>query len=627
MSVSQRPSGGSLGRLASYIFAFTLIFTVLLWTGLNRENADVAALLQGPDDFMRMVQVIDWLDGQDWSDLVQRRLNPPTGVALHWSRLADLPVAAVIWLTDPWVGRDRAVYLAVLLVPPLFGGLFIVLFLWATLPLVPDRSVRVPFMMIGTLVYPLFQFRPGRVDHHGLQLLLTVLAIGFLMRALESGRARSAVGLGIAGGTSLALGLETLPFLGAVTVILSLVWTVHGGQSATSLAVFGLAATGTVLTLIPVTLPQTEWTAIVCDRMSPAHGALTAVVLAAGGCAFILERWQATPVAPARLAAVGGVGLTGLVLTAVTFPHCLGDPYATLPGEVRYWLDAVSEAQSLLALFHDNPGFGVSIILLPLAALVVLTAQGRQSADRTEPRWIALLVLVLSSVILVAWQVRGVSYVGLFAVLALMPMAAVFDERADRVETTNLKRLLVRLGLRFCIPLSCIAAVFLPQLLWQRPASSPANAHASECAASVPAVRSAVAALNNVAGLGAETRTIAAPIDMGPPILFLTRHRVLAAPYHRNTQGFIDNRRIFAGTEDEALATVRARAVDAILFCRKFVSVTTYADQPAFLNEHLGAGRPPAWLVPVTGSEDIGLYQVRSAASARRSTAEAPQQP
>lgn len=133
------PSGGGVVRFVPYIFAFTLIFGALLLRGLGQED-DILTLLQGPDDFMRLVQIIDWLDGQGWSDMVQRRLNPPDGVSMHWSRLADIPVAAGVWLTEPWFGRDRAVYLSALLVPPLLGGLFAASFLWAAIPLTPDRA-------------------------------------------------------------------------------------------------------------------------------------------------------------------------------------------------------------------------------------------------------------------------------------------------------------------------------------------------------------------------------------------------------------------------------------------------------------------------------------------------------
>ena len=614
--VPQGPSGRGIGRLVPYLFASALVFSVLLWTGLGRESADVSALLSDPDDFMRLVQVIDWLDGQGWTDMVQRRLNPPSGVAMHWSRLADIPVAAVIWLAEPWFGRAGAVYLSALLVPPFLGGLFTALFLWAALPLLSARLVLVPFSMVGTLLYPLALFRPGRVDHHGLQLALTVLAIGLLLRALESGRARAAVGLGVVGGTSLAIGLETLPFLGTVTMILSLMWTWRGGKAATSLTIFGLTMTGTALVLLFLTLPRSDWTA--CDRMSFAHVALTAVVPAAGLGALALERLRSGVARPARLAIVGGIGIAGLGLTAAVFPHCTGSPYATLPAEAHYWFEMVIETQSLLELFHDEPGRAVSTVILPLAALVSLVGQSIAATDRAGPRRIALLALVLSSLTVLAWQVRGVSSAGLAASLALIPLADSMNARADRIALSNLKQIVVRLGWRFCVPGACILATLLPPLLLN-PASSPTpEGQESECDVSARAVRSVFAALSDPAGLGSETRTIAAPIDIGPRILFLTRHRVLAAPYHRNTQGLSDNRRIFAGTEADALATVRARDVEAILFCRKFVPVTTYAGQPAFLNERLGAGRPPWWLVPMTPSEDMSLYQVHPAVRAVR---------
>ncbi len=604
--LADRPNGELSGSVP-YLVGFPLIFSYLLLHGLGREG-DISTLLHGPDDFMRLVQVIDWLDGQDWSDMVQRRLNPPAGVSMHWSRLADIPTAAVVWLTEPWFGRDRAVYLSALLVPPLLGGLFAVAFLWASTCLLSGRDAHVSLLMLGTPLYPFLRFHPGRIDHHGLQLVLTALSIGLLIRALESDTSRAAVGLGIVGGVSLAIGLESLPFLGGATVVLGLAWVLRGGTVAARLAMFGLAATGTVLALLPLTLPQSEWTAIACDRMSIVHGAMIAIVLVAGGVAVALERLRPMATRFARLVAAGGIGIVGLAVVAIAFPECAGSPYANLSAEVRYWFDAVEETQALLDLFRQQPGVAVSIIALPLATLALLALQRTEAGGRTEMRQVALLVLVLSSVALVAWQIRGAAYAGLVASLALVPFAAAVNMRANR-----LRRMPARVGLRLCVPIICIAVIVLPQRLPQLPSSLAADERESGCK-----VRSVFAALNDPAGLGTESRIIAAPIDLGPRILLLTRHEVLAAPYHRNTQGLADNRRIFAGSEEEALVTVRERDVGAILFCREYVPVTTYADHPAFLNERLGADRPPWWLIPITHNKDGGLYWVHPAARAIR---------
>jgi hypothetical protein len=56
-----------------------------------------------PDDAMRLIQVRDWLAGQSWFDVTQYRLNPPAGGPMHWSRLVDLPIAAVILIARPFL--------------------------------------------------------------------------------------------------------------------------------------------------------------------------------------------------------------------------------------------------------------------------------------------------------------------------------------------------------------------------------------------------------------------------------------------------------------------------------------------------------------------------------------------
>ncbi|MFX7747817.1 hypothetical protein ABTK03_20785, partial [Acinetobacter baumannii] len=56
------------------------------------------------DDNMRLMQVRALLHGQGWYDLRQYRLNPPQGFDIHWTRIVDLPIAALILLLKPIAG-------------------------------------------------------------------------------------------------------------------------------------------------------------------------------------------------------------------------------------------------------------------------------------------------------------------------------------------------------------------------------------------------------------------------------------------------------------------------------------------------------------------------------------------
>src|SRR5258708_37384364 len=69
------------------------------------------------DDAMRLAEVRDLLAGQDWFDLTQYRLNPPDGVLMHWSRLIDLPLAALIRLGETVMSSALAERVAVVVWP------------------------------------------------------------------------------------------------------------------------------------------------------------------------------------------------------------------------------------------------------------------------------------------------------------------------------------------------------------------------------------------------------------------------------------------------------------------------------------------------------------------------------
>ena len=60
---------------------------------------------------------------------------------------------------------------------------------------------------------------------------------------------------------------------------------------------------------------------------------------------------------------------------------------------------------------------------------------------------------------------------------------------------------------------------------------------------------------------------IAANIDLGPHIVAMTPHRVVAAPYHRLDKGILADHAILHGTPEEAERTARSLGVNYIALC------------------------------------------------------------
>ena len=111
-----------------------------------------------------------------------------------------------------------------------------------------------------------------------------------------------------------------------------------------------------------------------------------------------------------------------------------------------------------------------------------------------------------------------------------------------------------------------------------------------------------------LAALAAQpTGTVAAPIDLGAYALAETRHRVLAAPYHRNAQGNMAVYRLIDLPVDAARVEAKRLRIDLIADCGGGWDELG-APPAGSLRAALRAGTPPAWLTPVAPGATV--YQV-----------------
>ncbi|HHY51110.1 MAG TPA: hypothetical protein GYA10_15365, partial [Alphaproteobacteria bacterium] len=171
-------------------------------------NAETIPLIADTDDAMRLAVVRDLLAGQGWYDNLQHRMNTPYGAELHWSRLADLPLAGLVLLFRPFLGTlaDTAAAYAV---PLLY--LFVLLYLSGrlTLKLAGPEALLPGLALPAVSLTVLAEFAPGRVDHHALQILLLMALVWCSIEAVT--RPRFALGAGLAAATAIAIGIEGLP--------------------------------------------------------------------------------------------------------------------------------------------------------------------------------------------------------------------------------------------------------------------------------------------------------------------------------------------------------------------------------------------------------------------------------
>jgi hypothetical protein len=567
----------------------TIGWSITDWPRLSRM------LLPDPDDMMRLAQVRDWLAGQGINDWTQYRMAPPLGSPMHWSRINDFGIAAIILGLTPLLGRAHAEMAAVLLYPGLLFACAIFLSarigrrLWGA-EAGPVAAVLTALAYPGTTV-----FIPGRIDHHALQVVLIQLLVLALMRA-PNARAGAAAGLLTA--LSLIVGLETGPQVVALLSVLALFWVCRGMDERARLAGFAAALGGTTLFFLAFLRP-TYWTASLGDAFTPASStAMLAVAAAMGALAVLTPRLRDWRLRIGVGALLGGAAIGG---TLIAFPSCINGPYGVMDPFLREaFLPYIDEANGVL----QQPRLAKIVSIggmLGMACIVTIWMLVRE-----RRRWAVLLpdaAVVLASGLVTLAQVRGV-YIG--APLAA-PMLAVLVPLA-RTRVRWRLPLVVAAWLAGAGMVYVTIADQLEMRLQPRGAGEPAKGVNPP---KVQVLCSAGDAWRQVDRV--KPGVIMAGTNVAAYVIGATHHATIGAGYHRNDRGNMAMYRFFLGKPEESRAIAQAWRADYVLFCPgDFDEIQVATNFPASLAAQLRAGRRPDWLEPIPlAGTPLEFYRIR----------------
>jgi hypothetical protein len=548
------------------------------------------------DSMLRLVEIRDLLAGQAWFDLHQYRMGLDGGFLMHWSRLIDAPIAAII-LAASAVGAAPAMAETIALI--LWPLLLMIATLFALIQLargLGDEHTVLPAVTLGTgALYFIGIYRPGSIDHHNAQIALTVAMVAFLVRAPQF-RSFSLLA-GLCAAVMLAIGMETAPYVAAGGACVALAFLFGNQEEARRAALFGMGFAAFTMIAFLVTVGPSSWSVPACDAMSKVQ--LSLAGLAGVGIATI----AVTPLTNAsftrRLLAMLVLGAVFMAIARFSFPQCLGDPFADFDPRLReIWLNSVTEAQSIVSLAEVDWTKLLVYFLTPAMALVVLAGLIlRRGFSR------GLLIyggFLLAAFLVSCWQVRGSSFAIPLATTALA--LAIGTLRAQIAAGGS--------------PMQSIALVLAWLASFNLVWSAAANAFSARVAevAAMPGSQIQCAATANFAYLATLPEgTVLAVSDLGSPILVNTPHRALSGPYHRNVDGNLAMINALLGTADEASYVARAKHVDYVVLCRGNVESVTFPRRaPDGLMADLMAGRVPAWLSldAASRAKAIEIYRV-----------------
>jgi hypothetical protein len=553
-----------------------------------------------PDDSMRLVEVRDFLAGQSWFDLTQYRLGLDGGTLMHWSRLIDLPIAALIAFFRLFLSPQSAEIAATLVWPPL-----LLLPLMAATALAGFRIGGRHAMLMALGLALLFtcaviRFRPGAIDHHNVQLVLAMTIAAMLIDPLA--RLGNFAIAAIACGLALAIGVETTPLVAVAAITVSVLWAWYGPRYRRAAIGFGLGLAITTGILFFATTPPRLYSMVACDMLSVSFFSLAAT----GGLGLAIAAGVLTGrgIVP-RFAGLAAIGAAVLLLALLTSPQCLGNPLDQLDPLLKtMWLGNIGEAQSIVAETSIDPGAIGGLYAVGLIAVAVCAF--RIHRRQQSLAYAILLVLVATNWAVSAYQVRGMIFANF---LAFIPLSALV---ADLRDVYRARQKDARAALAFVMSvLASIPSVWAVSGVAIVEAGSALAGTPKKADDDKPAACFSGADLAPLATL--PVGRILATSNPGSMLLRFTPHSVLTANYHRDQAGMLAALKTAMAEPAEAVDMLHADKVDYVLVCGDDTQVGLITKKaPTGLFGRLMSGEIPEFLEPIAIGLDprIKLFKV-----------------
>ena len=519
---------------------------------LSGNGGVLHGALIDPDCYMHLQRALRLMTGGWKMEGFDPRVNAPFGYAIHWTSLFDGLLAAGAWpLTWMGFGPHDALYIWGSAISPLLLMLSLTVFAAGVRPWVQGPS----FLWLTVLFFTQPQlsgaFLAGRPDHHSLILGLMLVQLAWLYAALDgrTGQRRVALAVafaaGVAAGVQLCTTVEALMTILLVSLVVTLAWYWFAQNVLRLLAAYWTGCLTATLAWLLLTRGSIFFKPAY-DRVSIVH----ALVLGIGVAAILLAGILARRLP--RLAALGIVGASAIVMTAAIYPDFFLGPWPNLDPAVRAWHREIGELQPLLpdSWYHIGAFLGQFAAALIALPLVVYRLRHGETGERLAMQT-ALCGFCLFGVLALA-QAR---WSGEVQAVMLLPWVLTTQSimRSNIVLSLGRHRVPLRSGfLMVALLLQTAPAAFAHTMPGRMP---PANANCDWGAAS-----------RALANVRPQSGVVMTQLWYGPEILWRTGFDVVGAPYEISP-ALADTARFEQGDAVEAKDVLARRHVAYVLSC------------------------------------------------------------
>ncbi len=636
-----------------------VLIYVLLSVVYNPTSGFNTWHLPDTDDYTRLTQVLNWLNGQGWYDLTLPRLYPQHPVVMHWARLPDLAIGLVVMAAEAIttffksnIPQTALGMLAAAIVPCFLLAGLLNLVKGLSYPMLGRNYAGIAcfFVLLGGFL--MFQFMPMRVDHHAYIILGAGLAFYALQNIYLAVRPiRMAALAAFILALTLWNGAEILPMLILFGMALTTM-IAFGRTSALTGLVFGLGLLVFTACVLPLAKAPGDYGLVEYDTFSIFYVAIAGMAAAYFTSLYAVSRLTRSRWLMASAALFLAVGAIGIFLHF--YPDFLFGPYAkTSPFLQVNFFPNISEARPLLQSWRElgetfsvtaNQSIGQGIyylstrVFLPAFALIAfaLMAFNKKLSRRQKGLWALYAFFCLAyDLLALFWEVRVLTYAQLFAIA---PTASLMLRALRDLPRHYSGNPLHNWQILTVASFTIFPAIFVPGILTHARFMPDMLFYLGGAPAPACSVVRTVSMLQTYEDARDHAANIMAPLNATPEMMYFTRQNFISAPYHRNESGIVDMLRFYRSTGDDRSARDIAKRLDLdyVMMCKKAPMQTTFQfikydhvkidekdgsmtnvvdkeNMPhASLAYRLSEDMVPAWLspVPIMFENDFAVFRV-----------------
>lgn len=543
----------------------------------------LTATLGDTDDATRMIQVRELLAGRSWFDMTLPRFGGAHPLVSHWSRLIDLPIAALLAAYELVLTPEqaelatRATWPAILLLAFLY-------LLAREVEIRNGRRAALVTIVIALTCIGIVQFLPGRIDHHGAIILCAVIGLLRLARSFDDTNAGWSAGFFL--GLANAIGFEALT-LTAPLIAVAVLYGVLPRRSLQGPSNAAVTFAATLAIALAVTTAPEELFVSHCDALA-FNIVLLATIGAIGVC--IVQAFEEQLSVIAKLAILAATGAVALASYIGAEPACLAGPFGQVdPSAVQIWLRNVSETKNILSLPPQSAAIAFAYYAVGFYCGARLSQWERDEALRFH------MLTLLIAIPLSLWQIKLLPY-ALFLTAPLLGAYLGAPQAVSRQPLSKLTKGMFAVALLLVIGGASwiLISVSSPTVKRMKARAEVLNSCLST--ASIAPLASLPSGL------------VVADVNLGPFLVNLTHLDALSAPYHRLGGSIVEAHRILHASPAEAEQRMREVGARYVITCKGLDSTTALKKVPDdALQTLLLAGKPPAFLEPVMLSEPTPL--------------------